>query len=192
MVKKYIAVFLIGVILGGFVYRHRFDLIRITLGGDVYKFQTLKKSPVKNVNEKFDVLRTHAKSILVSRYTAGSPLFFDRSYFDQIGDKRLEGLYLIQIMRHRKTSIEIDMGTPLTVYRLISLSNENDIFNNYIETDIKVKVVGSSSVHTKVIKKDFLKGTIRLHAGGPVSASPILISVKGEDFSEYGFKVNSN
>ena len=84
------------------------------------------------------------------------------------------------------------MKSPLTVYRLISESNENNIFNSYRETDIKAKVVGFSSVHTKVLKKDFLKGTFLLPAGGPISASPILISVQGKDFPKFGFEITSD
>jgi hypothetical protein len=189
--KKYIVVFLIGVILGGVTYKNKNFLTGITLDGYTHKTKALKHSSVKQLGKKNNILTPYAKNILISRYTTGSPFFLDRSYFDQIGDSRLEGLFLIQITRHRKNFIDIEVNSPLTVYRLISESNENDIFNSYIETDIKVKVVGSSSIHTKVLKKDFLKGRIRLPAGGPVSASPILILVKDKNFPAYGFKVTN-
>ena len=78
-------------------------------------------------------------------------------------------------MRESRSSIEIKVKNSLIVYRLISESNYNNIFLGYRETDIKVEVVGSSSVHTKVLKKDFLKGTFVLPAGGLISASPVLI-----------------
>ena len=51
------------------------------------------------------------------------------------------------------------------IYRLISETsskgfapNDNSIFEDYEETDIRVKVGGGSSVHTKVLKKNSPKG----------------------------------
>ncbi len=161
-----------GVILGGVVHNNR------------HYFTRLFKKQGKQFSYK--------RSILVSRYTAGSPLFIDRSYYDQIGDKRLEGLFQILTTRHRQGLIVIKEKNPLTVYRLVSESNENHIFDEYKETDIRVKVLGSSSVHTKVLKKNFPKGIVSLAAGGPVSASPILISVVREAFPDFGFEVISN
>jgi len=40
-------------------------------------------------------------------------------------------------------------------------------------------LVGISSIHDKVVKKDFKPGLIVLAAGGPLSSSPILFELKG-------------
>ena len=93
--------------------------------------------------------------IIVKKYTAGTPLFSDRTYFDEIGDGRLDGLFLAQIRRHDQATIIIKAKKPLTIYRLISVINDNSFSYNYEKTDIEVKVVGTSTTHTKVIKKDF-------------------------------------
>jgi hypothetical protein len=124
------------------------------------------------------------QNILIKRYSVGTPVFIDRDYYDHsnIGDKRLEGLCLIQIPRHYNYPITIKAKKPLTIYRLISESNDNSIFNSYKQTDIIVNVVGASSSHTKVLKKDFSAGTILISPGGPGSASPILISFYGKPF----------
>ena len=49
--KKYIAVFVIGVILGGITNKIRHSLIQ------TFTQEPLKQSPVKQLNEKFDVSR---------------------------------------------------------------------------------------------------------------------------------------
>jgi hypothetical protein len=117
---------------------------------------------------------------LVARYTAGTRLFIDAPYYDQIGDKRFEGLFLVQIPRHHKEVIVVKAKKPLTVYRLLSVSNDNGVFMTYEETEINVKIVGEGSVNTKVVKKSFPEGTISLAPGGPLSAAPILISIAGQ------------
>jgi hypothetical protein len=180
--KKYIAVFLVGIILGGVVHSKKHYFIRI------FKKKIAKEELAKRQN----ILTSYNKSIIVSKYTTGSPLFIDRSYFDQNGDKRLEGLFLILTTRHRQGLIEINSKYPITVYRLVSEANDNSIFDDYEVTDIKVKVVGGGSVHTKVLKKNFPKGIISLAAGGPTSASPILISVAEKALNDFGFELISN
>jgi hypothetical protein len=139
--------------------------------------------------EKDDILNSYNKIVIASNYTVGNPLFIDRTYFDQLGDKRLEGLFQILIQRHQKGLVVIKAKKDLIVYRLVSLTNDNQVFDEYEETDIKVKVVGGSSEHTKVLKKKFPAGVITLFAGGPISASPILISVTGDAFPEFGFEL---
>ena len=180
LMKKYIAVFLLGIILGGVIHNNRHYFTR--------PFKKLSTEEAK----KFNILNFYNKSILISRYTRGSPLWIDRSYFDQIGDKRLEGLFLILTKRHRQDLVMINGINPLTVYRLVSESNNNNIFEGYEETDIRVLVVGASSVHTKVIKKTFPKGIISLAPGGPTSSSPILILVEGESLHDLGFRIINN
>ena len=175
--KKNIAVFLIGILLGGVIHNNRHSLTRLFREQD------------KQLLAKLQVLNSYNKIVIASNYTAGNPLFIDRNYFDQLGDKRLEGLFPILIQRHQQGLVVIKAKKDLIVYRLVSLTNDNQVFDEYEETDIKVKVVGSSSEHTKVLKKNFPAGVITLFAGGPISTSPILISVIGDAFPEFGFEL---
>jgi hypothetical protein len=140
---------------------------------------------------KGDIVNSYKKIVIASNYTVGNPLFIDRTYFDQIGDKRLEGLFQILMQRHQKGVVVINAKKDLIVYRLVSLNNNNQVFDDYEETDIKVKVVGLGSDHTKVLKKKFPAGVITLFPGGPTSASPILISVTGDAVPEFGFEISS-
>jgi hypothetical protein len=176
--KKYVIVFMLGIIMGGIIYKKR---------GALPFYQYYIQS-----SEKFNILTSYKKNLLVVKYSAGSPLFIDRSYYDQIGDKRLEGLFLIQTARHYHGVIVIQAKKPLVIYRIISEANENNIFDEYEKTDIKVKVVGGTSEHSKVIKKKFPSGVISLDAGGSKTFSPILISIAGKPFPDLGFNVLAN
>jgi len=92
-------------------------------------------------------------------------LFSDRPYVDTVGPQELEGLTLIQIPRHSKYRFRIDSKKPLTVYRLVSDSNDNWLLDGYQKTDLKVNVVGRS-IHREVVKRSFPSGIIDLYAGG--------------------------
>ena len=92
---------------------------------------------------------------IISQYTAGIPVFSDRSYFDTIGDSRLESSYILQIPRHESVPIQIEVNRKVKIYRLLETSyNDNSIFNDWDSTDIKVYVEGSSCIHTEVVSKD--------------------------------------
>ena len=54
--------------------------------------------------------------------------------------------------------------------------NELNLKQKYLETNIKIKVVGHSITHTKVVKKNFMPGSFILFPGGPTSSSPIFIN----------------
>ena len=136
---------------------------------DLYPFPQLRawKYPPHGVlkSERF----------VITRYTAGTPVFQDRQYYDTVGDERLEGLFLLQIPRHCSDDIVIKADSSLTIYRFISDDNLNTPFESWAPTDIRIHVRGFSTAHTRVVKKDFAAGMITLSPGGPVSASPILI-----------------
>jgi len=122
--------------------------------------------------------------MLSIRYTAKTPVFLDRLYFDTVGDERLEGLSLVQIPRHHSEDVVIEAHKPATVYRIISEDNDNTPFDGWTTTDIPVNVEGYTTTHTRVIKKDFPAGVITLNPGGPVASSPILIEVHGHTHAE--------
>lgn len=115
------------------------------------------------------------QSFLITPYTSGTFLFSDRSYFDRIGDLRLDSIYVLQIPRHTIKPIEIMLKREVIIYRLITNYNENIIFNNWNLTDIKVFVQGKSCIHTTVVSKKFNSGTVILNSGEGVASSPILI-----------------
>jgi len=126
--------------------------------------------------EDFKLLMAEKTNVFVTKYTKGVPLFSDRPYVDTVGPQELEGLTLIQIPRHSKQRFRIDSKKPLTVYRLVSDSNDNWLLDGYQKTDLKVNVVGNS-IHREVVKRSFPSGIIDLYAGGPTSSSPILLSL---------------
>lgn len=126
---------------------------------------------------------------VVTRYSAETPLFLDRQYYDTVGDERLEGLFLIQIPRHHSDSITIEAEKSLTIYRFISDDNLNTAFESWTPTDIRIHVRGFSTAHTRVVKKDFAAGIVTLSPGGPVASSPILVEVHDYVVPAPGFAV---
>jgi hypothetical protein len=132
---------------------------------------------------QIDHYKTHIMPVVV--YSKNEPIFHDRNYLNTDFDKRLEGLHLIKLNRHRdyRDLIILDIKVPITLYRIISTANENNFLHTYEDTNIKVNIAGPSSTHTKVIKKSFLQGTIKLSAGKGLSSSPILISPTIDDLS---------
>jgi hypothetical protein len=87
-------------------------------------------------------------------------------------------MFLIKLTRHRnyKDYIKLKIKVPVTIYRILSKSNENNFLHLFEPTDIKVNIVGDSSSHTDVVKRDFMPGIIELAPGKGLSSSPILIS----------------
>lgn len=130
-----------------------------------------------------------SKKIVTTRYTAKTPVFSDRQYFDSIGDDRLEGLYLVQIPRHYSDHITIEAHGPVTIYRFISDDNINGDFESWIPTDIPISVRGFSTTHTRVVKKDFPAGIATLSPGGPVASSPVLIGLQNHTSPPLEFEV---
>lgn len=130
-----------------------------------------------------------SKKMVITRYTAQTPVFSDRQYFDSIGDERLVGLYLVQIPRHYSDKITIEAHRPVTVYRFISDDNVNAPFDSWTPTDIPISVRGHTTTHTRVVKQDFPAGTITLDPGGPVASSPVLIELDNPTAPSLVFKV---
>tara|TARA_Y100001970_G_scaffold272399_1_gene369072 strand:- start:612 stop:1190 length:579 start_codon:yes stop_codon:yes gene_type:complete len=168
--KYYLLTIIISFIVG--VFWHKFQLEPIGIIREIsnkYKLSFIKEKEMKKVK------KWHEAKFTFCLYKKGIPVFLDRSYSDEIGDKRLDNLYLIQIPRHFSNNIILKSSIPFTVYRILPL-NEQNLKYNYEKTDIKVKVVGHSITHNIVLKKLFEPGIISLNPGGPTSSSPILIS----------------
>lgn len=132
-----------------------------------------------------------SEKFVITRYTAGTPVYVDRLYYDAVGDDRLEGLFLVQIPRHYSDDIVIRADSSLTIYRFISDDNLNAPFESWTPTDIQVHVRGFSTAHTSVVKKDFSPGTLTLSPGGPVASCPILIEVHNFKAPAIGFEVQN-
>jgi hypothetical protein len=130
-----------------------------------------------------------SKKIIITRYTAKTPVFVDRQYFDSIGDERLEGLFLVEIPRHHSENIIINSHRAVSIYRFLTDDNINTHFDSWTSSDIPIKVQGWSTTHTRVVKKDFPAGIITLNPGGPVASSPILIKVQEPTSLPLAFEV---
>lgn len=118
-----------------------------------------------------------SEKMIITKYTAKTPVFMDRQYFDSIGDERLEGLFLVQLPRHYSDNITILAHRALTIYRFITDDDINTPFDSWTSTDIPINVRGWSTTHTRVVKKEFPAGNITLAPGGPVASAPILIKI---------------
>lgn len=131
--------------------------------------------------QRLEQLLENDVRVHVKKYASGMPVFSDRDYHDTLGPPELEGLMLIQIPRHFKNKIRIQMSGPVSVYRMITTSNDNWLVDGYDQTELSVNVRGNSSTHTRVVKKSFPPGAIEIYPGGPVSASPILVERSDDD-----------
>ena len=132
----------------------------------------------ENIGQSFVEL---SDQLTISIYSKNTPVFLDRLYFDSIGDNHLEGLYLVQIPRHYDDNIRIKPSKDLIIYRAISDNNNNLHYyrNDWDSAGIQINIKGSSTSHTKLIKKTFsANGLIDLNSGGPVSSDPIFIMIK--------------
>ena len=127
--------------------------------------------------------------MVITTYTAETPVFVDRQYFDSIGDERLEGLYIVQIPRHHSDNVTIEAHKPVTIYRFISDDNTNTHFDSWTSSDIPIKVRGYTTTHTRVVEMDFPAGMITLNPGGPIASSPILIRVHNGTAPSLEFEV---
>ena len=149
-------------------------------GITVYKFNIPPIPQIKFIKyfffkpELFKKLVEGEVEVFVMKYTKGVPLYSNRPYVDTVGPKELEGLTLIQIPRHYRERIRIETKKPITVYRLVTESNDDWLMEGYEKTALKVNVVGRS-IYRGVMKRSFPPGSVVLYPGGPSSASPILI-----------------
>ena len=160
-----------------------FFSIGILIGAIWYRLQLFPIPELKH----FKSHRTYSV-----QYFSGDSIFLDRAYFDESGNKSLDNMFLIKLTRHRndKDLIVLNVKAPITVYRILSKTNENNFLYNYDPTSIKVNIVGSNSTHSEVVKKDFNSGVIKFSPGKGVSSSPILISPRsGESQQDEVFEI---
>lgn len=144
--------------------------------------RTKEERPVSELNEQTTAKNATQPKIRILPYAKGTPLFSDRNYEDEIGSTPLESSYVVQLPRHFDGNITLISNESLIIYRLVSFENDNQIFSDWIQTEIPVLVNGATSKHTKVVSKAFNAGEIELSSGGPVCSSPVLVKqVKATD-----------
>jgi hypothetical protein len=168
--KKYIFIIILSSILGALIYKKNWfpiSLYRTICYGKDY----LSKKTVYEPNHYFP----EPYGVFYIPYFSGMPLFSNRPYHDSIGSKELENSYVIQIPRHFKGNLKIEINDEVLVYRILSDKNDNSLFSNWETTNIKIKVKGDSGNHTEVVKKKFNPGVVKLNSGGPKTSSPIII-----------------
>jgi len=147
-------ILIFGIVLGMLIYRNNW-----------FPLSQYRVLFTDNVEEKFFYVQ----------YDVGVPLFSDRIYHDTIGNIAFDDTHVLQIPRHSTLPIRIELTSSVEIYRFITESNDNSIFEDWDVTGIKIGVYGHSCSHTKVVSKEFDKGTLILYPGGPIASSPILI-----------------
>ena len=156
--------------------------IAILAGAQWYRLYLF---PFPQLNEFWPQSEPHieiSNKLATTVYSKNTSIFIDRLYFDSVGDKRLEGLYILQIPRHFSQNIRFKSSIDIVIYRAISDSNNNKDYykDNWSQTDIQTHIQGQTSLHDKVIKKVFpADNLIELRPGGPVSSDPIFIEFLG-------------
>lgn len=159
--------FFTGLIIGLIIYRNNYFPINI-YRNIIYPIEG-KEAKIEHF--PYDVFYT--------KYKKGTPLFSNRSYYDTIGNKELENSYVIQLKRHYRKPIEINFENEFTIYRFLSIDNKHNwIFSDWEDAGFNVYVKGITCTHTKVIKKTFKGGTVKLDQREDIAASPIIIKSK--------------
>jgi len=171
-------------LIGFFVF-----IAGLVIGAQWYRLYLFPFPQLHNWKYPPEVRVPLSEKMIITRYTAKTPVFLDRLYFDSIGDERLEGLFLVQIPRHHSDNIIIKAYRRITIYRFITDDNINTHFDSWTSSDIPINVRGHSTTHTRVVKKDFPAGIITLNPGGPVASSPVLIKAHNYTAPSLEFEV---
>ena len=185
-IKLFICIFIfsIGLIIGA--QWHRLFIFPFP---QLYEWKTgenveLRKLRIEGVKVEL------SDKLVTTIYSTHTPIFLDRLYFDSIGDKRLEGLHLVQIPRHYDENIRIKSSKDLIIYRAISDNNNNLHYDNWDLSDIQINIEGFTTSHKKFIKKLFpANNLIELIPGGPIASDPIFIMIKDYVTPPLQFKI---
>ena len=84
-------------------------------------------------------------------------------------------LTLIRIPRHHEKMISLDIKGHSFIYRALCDLNDNKIYDNWQKLDFELRIVGTSCIHSKVVRLKVSNEIITLNPGGPVSTDPIFI-----------------
>ena len=163
---------------GYFVNRNKIFPYKIIkeIFGNKSEEKAKKKQWYKNMKKE-----RYNKIMLIFDYQPGYYIFTDKWYVNNLNDEKIIGKTLIQISRHRKENIEFFLNKNTFIYRVISDKNDNSIYNDWVKTNFNLEINGFSCVHKEVVKKYFLKGTVKLNSGGPTSADPIFLDISNNN-----------
>jgi len=110
-----------------------------------------------------------------------TPLFLDRPYVDTERNPGLEGLRVVRLPRHLRFDVELRVSEPAALVRFLSDENDNRAFANWERADdLRVNVPGRGCALTRAVRRRMAPGFAQLPAGGPCSASPLLVSTEGD------------
>ena len=136
------------------------------------------KSPEETLKSKYknwNNLNPNFKEIIIKKYYPGLNIFSDWHYFNHVNDDKLKNQYLIQIPRHYVKDISLKFSGEITVYRILCKKNSNEKYKDWKKEIYEVAIIGSSCIHTNIVKKKFDEDIVKISSGGPISSDPIFI-----------------
>ena len=188
MKTKYYILLLFFIIVSSFTYGYfvkrnkifPYKIIKEIFGNKTGSYISEEKAEKKQWYKNMKKERFN-KIMVVFDYQPGYYVFTDKWYTNNLNDEKIIGKTLIQISRHRKENIEFFLNKNTFIYRVISDENDNSIYNDWVKTNFNLEINGLSCVHKEVVKKYFLKGTVKLNSGGPTSADPIFLDISNNN-----------
>ena len=158
-------------------------LIFYFFGALTYRNQLFPFSLIRKIKEPFPPKDLYIKppvapsfiNMNIRPYVSGVHLYSDRTYFDTIGDEKLDSSFVLQLSRHTNQGIKIRVLRRSLIIRLLSSMNDNNRFKLYKKMDINVFVRGNSCIHSEVVSKIFEPGEYTLIPGGPIASNPVII-----------------
>jgi hypothetical protein len=108
-------------------------------------------------------------------YIFKTPIFSDRDYIEAQNLELFRNSTLIQFPRHFTKDIRIRSHKESVVYRLLSIKNENRIYDDWTSLGPLAMVKGAGSVHDVAIMEKYLPGIYTFYNRGPKTSSPIFI-----------------
>ncbi len=113
------------------------------------------------------------------------PLYTDRPYHIEGKHRLVSQSFVVPIPRHLKTPIYLMLTKNTTVYRLLSDVNPNTEFMGW-NIDVEPiyapgsNYVGNPNRLTSTVSHEFGPGKLKIPAGGPRFAAPILVTTDGD------------
>ena len=142
---------------------------------NIFSEVQIKENKIRQRYKNWQDLNPNYKQIIVKKYFPGINIYLDRNYFNHNNDEKLNGLTLIQISRHRVSDIHLNVVDDIIIYRVLCEKNNNEKYKDWEKQNFELAIIGSSCVHTTVVKKKNKKGIVKIASGGPVASDPIFI-----------------
>jgi hypothetical protein len=122
------------------------------------------------------------QSLSVAPYEDGvTPLYIDRPYRNLASNAALAGLRVVRVPRHLRFDVELELGAPARVIRLLASDDDDAALAGWQRADeLRVNVPGRSCTLTRAVARELAAGSHRLPPGGPAAAAPLLIASEGE------------